>query len=101
MRNVTKTLAVLSFAAAVAVPAFAASQAENSNGSGTAPVASGAPAYGAPVFGPGYYGPPAYYGPHYGHGYGRGYGSGSGRVTMSFDFDGFANGWAPWRGWWW
>ncbi|MCK7492226.1 MAG: hypothetical protein MZW92_11940 [Comamonadaceae bacterium] len=46
------------------------------------------------MFGPGYYGPPAYYGPHYGHGYGRGYGSGSGRVTMSFDFDGFANGWS-------
>ena len=102
MRHVNKILAVLSVAATVA-PAVNAAQPSDSNGNAVAPVANaapfGSPAYGAPGYlGPYAYGPAPYYGPGYWGGP-WGHGGGSGRI--SFDFDGLADGWVPWRGWWW
>lgn|SRR5512135_2077888 len=104
MRHVSKVLAVLSIAAGVA-PAVNAAQPSDSNGNAVAPVANaapfGGPAYGAPGYvGPYAYGPAPYYGPGYWGGP-WGHGGGSGRVRISFDFDGLADGWVPWRGWWW
>ena len=106
MRNVNKVLAVLLVAVAVA-PAVNAEPPSNTRGSGITPVANGTPA-GAPFSSaPGYVAPYPYYGPYPGPYYGPGYwgsrgnAGGSGHVSVSFDFDGLLNGWAPWRGWWW
>lgn len=103
MRSTRKALTILSIAVLLIPLAYAAKASIEEGSNATAPVVSG-PDYGGPVYSaPTVYGPPVYHGPYYGSGHrGRtgGRGSGSGHVSMSFDFEGFANGCMPWNGWW-